>query len=400
MSFSVFVIFLQLVFLASFPTPSLSSYNIEHAALLDLFTSLSGSSWASYSYWTETFLSHCEWHGVGCTSEQLVSSLQLPNNNLAGTLSISSLLLFPYLHTLNLAQNPNLVITNFSANSPLAFAYGPRLQTLILRDCNLSFPLFHPKAHFPALSTLLIQNNRFDADLSFVKMQNFAPNLEVFWADDNLLSGTLTDVMLSFPNLHQLSLANNRLAGSFSEIPQQLLYLNLANNPTLDDPTFSDLVSLQTTDLALTHLIIPNVSLRGDITAAALLQLPNLKVLRLEKNHIMDPFPFDKLALLTDLAVFIIYDNDIYSFSRADEDLFVKFGVCPTHEFKPRSVCAGYKTSDIRAYSYDHRNTGLIMLGITLLLTVTVQVILRCELETGDEVFDDMTQLSHLNIEY
>ena len=61
---------------------------IERNALKDFYDSSKGGEWTDSTNWTNSYMSHCNWHGIKC-NEGTTINIMLPNNGLTGTLSKS-----------------------------------------------------------------------------------------------------------------------------------------------------------------------------------------------------------------------------------------------------------------------------------------------------------------------
>jgi len=99
----------------------------ECQSLLELYNSTDGANWTNKTGWNQTN-TPCSWFGVNCHIISDVTSIQLSNNNLVGTLPNLNL---PYLQDLSLGSN------QLSGTIP-NFSNLPNLQWLYLRSNQLS----------------------------------------------------------------------------------------------------------------------------------------------------------------------------------------------------------------------------------------------------------------------
>jgi len=60
----------------------------ERNALKDFYDSSKGGEWTDSTNWTDSYISHCYWHGIKC-NEGTTINITLPTNGLSGTLSKS-----------------------------------------------------------------------------------------------------------------------------------------------------------------------------------------------------------------------------------------------------------------------------------------------------------------------
>jgi hypothetical protein len=82
---------------------------VRRFILAVLFHSTGGVEWFDQSYWL-TNRSACTWHGVQCNSYFAIEQIQLPDNNLIGSIP-KEVADFPYLRTFNVTGNKLLVGT-------------------------------------------------------------------------------------------------------------------------------------------------------------------------------------------------------------------------------------------------------------------------------------------------
>ena len=77
---------------------------IERNALKEFYDSSKGGEWTVSTNWTDSYMSHCYWHGIECNEGTNTVNITLPTNGLSGTLSksISNLTL---LEVLDLSDN-------------------------------------------------------------------------------------------------------------------------------------------------------------------------------------------------------------------------------------------------------------------------------------------------------
>ena len=76
----------------------------ERNALRDFYYSSKGGEWTDSTNWTDPYINHCFWKGISCTNDGAVTTLNLTNDGLSGTLS-KSLANLSLLEILELSDN-------------------------------------------------------------------------------------------------------------------------------------------------------------------------------------------------------------------------------------------------------------------------------------------------------
>jgi hypothetical protein len=159
----------------------------DAGALLDFYLSNGGSSWINKSGWqsgtTAGNCNVCTWYGVTCNSQNRVTSISLPNNNVTGTGLPPSIANLTFLNTLKL--NGNMIM-------------GALPTTAITGLTNLR--------------TLDLGANKFTG--SIPGSYGALPSLRNLYLDNNLLTGTLPSG-LTANNLNLIYVQNNNLSGCY-----------------------------------------------------------------------------------------------------------------------------------------------------------------------------------------
>ncbi|MED6149723.1 hypothetical protein PIB30_065339 [Stylosanthes scabra] len=179
-------------------------------------------------------------------------TLSLARTEIRGSLTNDVLCSFPNLQNLNLAGNPDMLISfsklschtslsildlsfcgiqgnNLSGQIPNVFERLPNLQTLSLRVNNLQGKLPSSLFTLTRLSQLDCSYNQIEGPLpDQIAFSNFTDLI----LNDNLFNGTIPSWALSFKSLRYLDLSNNRFTGHInSEITSNSLeYLDLCGN--------------------------------------------------------------------------------------------------------------------------------------------------------------------------
>lgn len=194
--------------------------------------------------WTPTS-SPCSWRGISCSSDGRVSTIDLTNAGLSGSLHLSHLAAISSLRHLSLRGN------TFSAAD-----LSPRpcsLETLDLSSNNLSDPLRAPLLACHNLASLNLSRNSIPGgalsfgpsllrlDLSRNRISDPAllshsisncQNLNLLNFSDNKLAGKLDIILTPCKNLSTLDLSYNLLSGDLPAVnaPPSMVYMDLSHN--------------------------------------------------------------------------------------------------------------------------------------------------------------------------
>jgi Leucine-rich repeat (LRR) protein len=204
-------------------TPTLAAIpDSERAALIVFYTSTNGALWLDHGGWLGSPGTECEWRGIRCASGANVESIELPSNQLSGTLP--SLSAFPMLSEFDLSNNalqgvipPLSTLTHlgfFDVSSNLLTGQLPsltglaNLQTFYASDNRLtgSIPSLYGLTQ---LNFFRVHTNQLSGSLpSLAGMAN----LRGFNARSNQLTG-LIPPLTGLGNLSTFRVSNNQLSG-------------------------------------------------------------------------------------------------------------------------------------------------------------------------------------------
>ena len=205
------------------------------------------------SDWKASSSSPCSWRGVFCSPDGLVTSLNLSNAALTGTLHL------PQLTALTTLQHLYLHANSFSSGDLSASnATSCALETLDLSSNNLSDPLPDPsfmlscdRLAYVNLSrnsipggTLHVRPSLLQLDLSRNRISDLGmlshtlsncQNLNLLNFSDNKLSGQLGVTLLSCKGISTLDISHNLLSGTIpsgfvADGPVSLKHLDLSYN--------------------------------------------------------------------------------------------------------------------------------------------------------------------------
>ncbi|MEM7538008.1 MAG: Ig-like domain-containing protein [Chloroflexota bacterium] len=165
-------------------------------ALVTFYNNLNGVNWSEDAGWLDTN-TPCAWFGVNCIGDR-ISSIQLPNNNLVGSIP-PELGNLTALRVLNLSQNH------------LTGAIPTEITNL------------------PFLGTLKVSENELTGEVS-TTLSNLS-NLQELWLQNNQLTGELPTTLGNLTNLSDLRVNGNPLAGS---LPSELINTHIFQSDQSD----------------------------------------------------------------------------------------------------------------------------------------------------------------------
>eukprot|EP00814_Leptocylindrus_danicus_P004076 CAMPEP_0116022812 /NCGR_PEP_ID=MMETSP0321-20121206/11205_1 /TAXON_ID=163516 /ORGANISM="Leptocylindrus danicus var. danicus, Strain B650" /LENGTH=514 /DNA_ID=CAMNT_0003493945 /DNA_START=139 /DNA_END=1684 /DNA_ORIENTATION=+ len=159
--------------------------------------------------WLSGLHDHCSWYGIGCDSSDLVSSIDVQDNNLRGTLQNSTLFdeTFSSIATINLSANR-------------LHALADNIDNLKnLKKLDLDHNYFHGEIpssiyNLPDLRILDLHANKFMGTIS--PAINRLQNVETILLHENNLSGEVPEEYLELSKLSTFKLQHNQFE---NEIP-------------------------------------------------------------------------------------------------------------------------------------------------------------------------------------
>ncbi len=277
----------------------------ERVALIGLYTSTGGMSWANRTGWLGADLPPCSWYGIRCgcdlTTGSYVTTIDLEYNNLTGAIP---------LELVNFHRLSGLVLSGNNLTGSIAAELGSldQLAVLFLDSNKLTGQVPQTILDLPHLRTLNLGWNDLSGNLPvptygglerlYLSANHFTGNVPPFgygqrslvqlWLSDNNLTGPIPASLGAQADLEDLLLDGNALTGT---IPSELGNLkNLRNlylsRDHLTGPIPPELGSLP----ALKQLRLDNNQLSGPIPAT-LGGLANLRDLTLESNRLSGEVP-------------------------------------------------------------------------------------------------------------
>ena len=294
----------------------------ERPSLEAIYNHTNGQNWINKAGWMDDEIDHCQWYGITCDGDGLVTNIDLRDNNLAGQFPVYSrneIYGFTYLESdwvytkYGLANLWNLKMINLANNKltgtieyrPLYNLYslthfdvsGNKLsgevETLVTPSLtyvdlsNNRFTSMHRfekyKKAFQTLRFCDVSNNRIQIDATEL-LEYIPPNIEQLIASSNHITGSLPGALNNLPKLRQFDMSSNALYGSlpgFTESFATLQELDLSNQK--DGSHFSGSIpeniwrslSLQKLNLAGNKIVGSIPSLVGNLAVLEEFDLSN-----------------------------------------------------------------------------------------------------------------------------
>ncbi|KAK1734014.1 leucine-rich repeat protein [Skeletonema marinoi] len=321
--------------------PWIGNSEDERTSLEAIYKGTNGQNWTNNAGWMDD-IDPCQWYGISCNGDGLVTSIDLRGNNLAGQ--------FP-VYTRNTDYLGNPVQENDWKWSKYGVANLYNLETLNLANNRLtgtieSWPLYtlasltrfdvsgnQLSGDVDALITSSVthadfSNNRFTSIQSFKKykpsfqtlsfcdvsnnaiqnnatdlLHNIPPNIEEFFSSNNQFYGSLSSSLNNLPQLLRFNMSSNALSGSlpesFNNLPKLRQFDMSSNALSGELPDFADsLLSLQELDMSN-----QTNGLTGSIPEN-LWGFQYLKIMNLAGNKLAGTIP----PMIGDMAVLEVLD--------------------------------------------------------------------------------------------
>lgn len=205
----------------------------DYEALVAIYNAANGDDWTNNTNWLEN-CDVCTWFGVTCDANDRVERLELPNNNLVGTLAneVRDLTEVKWLRFNNNSFTggvPNLI--------PL-----DKLERLRLHRAGFSgnLPILGNKQN---LTHLELYDNDFVGSIPGSYSGSRFPALRFLYLDRNELTGTPPTSIATMTNLEEFNVHTNNLTGCYPTVYSNLCGLNsilFFNNAGLPDGGSTD----------------------------------------------------------------------------------------------------------------------------------------------------------------
>lgn len=284
----------------------------ERQALIDFYNATDGDNWTNTVAGNQPWLINdptslvSDWFGIGLDINNRVSTLQLRDNNLVGTLpaSINQFFLF----SLDLQNN------QISGSIPLDLSNQTELQSVKLNDNQLSGSLIG--LNLPRLHTIYLHNNLFSGSLPS-QLADFE-NLLFLNLNGNQFSGEIPVELSQLSNLKHLDLDNNQLSGN---IPVELSQMIGLERLSLRSNQLSGMMPKELGQLTnLIELRLNNNKLAGTIPSELGL-IPRLNTLDLAGNQFSGKVPLLIGQQSTSFISAVRLGNNQFRFSDLEEAL-------------------------------------------------------------------------------
>eukprot|EP00984_Skeletonema_dohrnii_P033039 scaffold28411_cov83-Skeletonema_dohrnii-CCMP3373.AAC.1 len=290
---------------------------LERESLKAIYNATNGHNWTNNDGWRNETEDHCQWYGISCDSDRLVTDIDLRDNNLAGQFPVytryeDSILVNEWqqskyglanlytLKTLDLAENKltgtieyrplynlrDLSYFDLSGNQlsgVLDTQVSPSVNYADFSNNGFTSMRRFVQYKVSSLQSLRfcdVSNNAIQEDAADI-LENIPPNIEQFLASNNQMYGRLPASLDNLPKLRQLNMASNALSGDLPGFIESFITLQ-----ELD-------VSNQQNDVSFTGPIPDNVW-----------RFLSLKVLNLADNRLTGTVP----SLVGNLAVMEVFD--------------------------------------------------------------------------------------------
>ena len=267
--------------------------NSDRDILVAIYNDTEGESWTNDTNWMSD-ASLERWYGVTVDSDGRVTALNLPNNNLRGSLP-PSIVHLEALRSLQLNHN------RLSGEILPELGELSRLEDLVLSSNLLTGSIPSELGQLSGLRSLVVSFNRLSGAIPPELGQ--LGNLESLSLSVNELTGPVPAELGRLRSLVSLRMDQNQLSGP---IPFELGRLTSLERLELADNALTGRIPLELTALTgLEALFLDHNRLTGTLPAE-LGRLTRLKQLRLSGNALSGPLPPDlgRIAGLTHLRLF------------------------------------------------------------------------------------------------
>lgn len=272
----------------------------DRAALVRFYEATGGPQWKRNTNWLSD-LTLDEWYGVTVDEDERVTRLELPDNNLTGTLPAelgdltrlrflrlwSNELTGPIPGELGLLPDIwgiTLTTNRLSGEIPRELSQATTLFTLQLAYNQLTGEIPVELARLERLREFQLNDNQLTGQIP--EELGRLTELSSFFLGDNMLSGTIPKTLGNLVNVYRLELDNNRLTG---EIPPELGNMSGLTQIFLNNNMLSGALPEELGDLPELYLIFAGVNpdLSGPLPRS-FLDL-DLDYLRLEGTQLCVP---------------------------------------------------------------------------------------------------------------
>jgi Leucine-rich repeat (LRR) protein len=203
----------------------------ENLGLRDFYNETGGDDWFNNTGWLDDETSHCEWYGVKCNEQGQVSAINLNANNLQGSFvwspiasldkyDVSSgLELLLELEVLDLSNNHlSGVIPHFYKHQKLRYIDFSANNLHGLIDSLIS----------PSLEYINVSHNSYDQVDTFKRFKGSHQTMRTLDLSYNSIHQDASEIFVNVPpNLRELILSDNMIRGTFPSPFEELLELKV-----------------------------------------------------------------------------------------------------------------------------------------------------------------------------
>lgn len=297
-------IFFQSFFVFSvlllFPVPNDGCSQTEINSLLNFRSNLTSSSNNTLLRSWVTGDDCCQWEGISCDGNGLVTVLSLPIKGLEGRIS-NSLADLTHLTQLNLSHN------RLTGGLPTEIILLPSLVTLDVSFNQLSGKLSTPPSGNYSLQVLNLSSNFLTGP--FPSLSSLAKFLTVLNISNNFFFGSFPSSICSLSHtLRSMDLSHNQFEGDIPPGLGSCLFLTEfhAGVNSLTGPIPKDLFNMA----SLQVLSLPFNQLSGILDGTLITKLLNLTILDLSTNSLSGELPAS-ISRMPFLEQLILHDNQL-----------------------------------------------------------------------------------------
>ena len=271
----------------------------ERQALIDLYNSTNGASWANKTNWLGAAGTENTWYGVTTDAgNTTVQQLKLQNNNLVGTLPSS-------LGNLSNLTNLGLNSNQLTGSIPTELGNLSNLSNLSLDHNELTGSIPSSLGSLSNLTYLALDSNQLTGNIPS-SLGNLN-NLQYLKLNSNQLTDSIPSSLTNLSNLQQICLYSNQLTGS---IPSNLGNLSKLTSLWLHSNQLTGSIPSSLGNLnKLQALGLNSNQLTGSIPSS-LGNLSDLINLYLCQNQLTGSIPTE-LGNLNNLQVFYLHSNQL-----------------------------------------------------------------------------------------
>ena len=286
----------------------------ELAQLNALYFATNGANWTNNDNWLTGDPCNDNWFGITCLPLDeinfpdlwTINSIELPNNNLVGSINGVDMSVFKLIYTLALSNNqisgvfPNITNVGFTRLHILDLSFN---------DFSGTIPntINHNIISLDLLDYLILESNQFTGSIPNGLGGLNGLNLNYLNLSNNNLSGTIPSDLGDIANIESIFFNNNQLSGIIPKEIENLLFLR---NFDVSHNLLSGSIPVELGNLpSLYFLGLVGNQLSGSIPEE-LGNLSSLSFLRLDSNQLIGSIPAE-LGNLSNLYYLTLHDNQM-----------------------------------------------------------------------------------------